>query len=93
MRSFVNGCTQRISQRLIELAEPPKQQTVNARALVVTKQAAIDEYLESKGIKLRSRTRYFNVRNSAAYDAGTAAASFGRPVSGSAGVLRIGDSK
>ena len=96
MRSFVNGCTQQISQRLIELAEPPKQQTVNARALVVTKQAAIDEYLESKGIKLRSRTRYFNVRNSAAYDAGTAAgnrASFGRPVSGSAGVLRIGDSK
>jgi hypothetical protein len=96
MRSFVNGCTQRISQRLIELAEPPKQQTANARALVVTKQAAIDEYLDSKGIKLRSRTRYFNVRNSAAYDAGTAAgnrASFGRPVSGSAGVLRIGGSK
>ena len=45
MRSFVNGCAQRISQRLIELAEPPKQQTANARALVITKRAAIDEYL------------------------------------------------
>jgi Protein of unknown function (DUF2786) len=97
MRNFVNGCAQRISQRLLELAEPPKQQTANARALVVTKQAAIDEYLECAGIKLgRSRTRYFNVRDSGAYDAGRAAgdrASFGRPVSGSAGVLRIGSGK
>jgi hypothetical protein len=95
MRNFVNGCTQRIRQRLIELAEPPKQQPANARALVVTKQAAIDEYLESAGIKLGgSRTRYFNIRDSAAYDAGKAAgerAHLGRrPVSG-ATILRIGD--
>jgi hypothetical protein len=97
MRNFVNGCTQRISQRLIQLAEPPKQQTANARALIVTKAAAIDEYLESAGIKLGgSKTRYFNIRNSAAYDAGAAAgdrASFGRPVSGSAGAPRIGSAK
>jgi hypothetical protein len=68
MHSFVNGCTQRISQRLIELAEPPKHQTTNARALVVTKQAAIDEYLQSEGIKLgRGRARYFNVQDSASF--------------------------
>jgi Protein of unknown function (DUF2786) len=94
MHNFVVGCTQRISERLLELAEPPKQQTANARALVVTKQAAIDEYMKSAGIELgRSRARYFNVRDSAAYNAGSSAgnrASFGRPVEGKASVPRLG---
>jgi hypothetical protein len=93
MRNFINGCTLRISERLIELAEPPKQQTTNARALVVTKQAAIDAYLETACIKLgRSRASTFSVKDHAAYEAGKAAgerASFGRPVEGKAGVLGL----
>jgi hypothetical protein len=94
MRNFIQGCTLRISQRLIELAQPPKQQTANARAIVVTKQAAIDAYMETEGIELcRSRASSFSVRDHAAYEAGKAAgerASFGRPVEGKAGLLRLG---
>jgi hypothetical protein len=94
MRDFIRGCTARISERLIELAEPPKQQTANARALIVTKQAAIDACLKAEGINLgRSRTSTFSIKDSAAYEAGKAAgerASFGRPVTGKAGVLRLG---
>lgn len=94
MRNFIQGCTVRISERLIELAEPPKRQTANARALVITKQAAIEKCLENEGIKLgRSRASTFSVRDYAAYEAGKAAgerASFGRPVTGKASVLRLG---
>jgi hypothetical protein len=94
MRNFIQGCTIRISERLEELAQPSKQQTANARALVVTKQAAIDEYLKTAGINLgRSRASTFSVRDTAAFEAGKAAgerASFGRPVAGTAGVLRLG---
>ncbi|MFY9838171.1 MAG: DUF2786 domain-containing protein, partial [Xanthobacteraceae bacterium] len=42
-RSFVMGCTGRISDRLCELAMPRPSQSSNSRALVVTKQAAIEE--------------------------------------------------
>jgi len=94
MRNFIQGCTIRISERLLELAQPPKQQTANARALVVTKQAAIDECLKAAGITLgRSRASTFNVRDHGAYEAGKAAgerASFGRPVTGKSAILRIG---
>jgi hypothetical protein len=97
LRSFVQGCTRRISERLLELAQPPKQQTANARALVVTKQAAIDAYLAAENIKLgSSRTSTFSVRDHAAYEAGKAAgerASFGRPVEGAASALRLGRTK
>jgi hypothetical protein len=96
MRDFIRGCTIRISNRLIELAEAPKQQqTSNARALVLTKQGAIDACLKDMGIELaRSRSSTFNVRDPAAYEAGKAAgerASFGRPVTGKASVLRLGN--
>lgn len=94
MRNFIQGCTLRISERLLELTKPPKEQTANARALVVTKQSAIDDYLEAAGIKLsRCRTSTFSVKDHGAYEAGKAAgerASFGRPVSGQASVLRLG---
>jgi hypothetical protein len=96
LRNFVQGCTLRISERLLELAQPPKQQTANARALVVTKQAAIDAYLAAEGIKLGFRSSRFSVKDHAAYEAGKAAgerASFGRPVEGAAGVLRLGRTK
>jgi hypothetical protein len=93
MRNFIQGCTLRISERLIELAKPPQQQTANSRALVVTKQAAIDEYLKAADINLgRSRASTFSIRDHAAYEAGRGAgerASFGRPVTGAAGALRL----
>jgi hypothetical protein len=93
MLNFIRGCTGRVSERLIELAKPPKQQTSNSRALVVTKQGAIATCLEAAGICLgSSRGSTINVKDVAAYEAGKVAgdrASFGRPVTGKASVLRL----
>jgi hypothetical protein len=94
MLNFIRGCTGNISERLIELAKPPKQQTSNARALVVTKHGAIAKCLEAAGICLGPLRRgsSINVKDVAAYEAGKVAgdrASFGRPVTGKANVLRL----
>jgi hypothetical protein len=97
IRSFVEGCTSRLSDRLLELIERSKTaQTSNGRELVVVKDAAIKALLKQLDIRLRtcSISSSSNV-NEAARDAGRAAgerASFGRPVSGAAGVLRLGKS-
>jgi len=94
-RSFVEACCDRISERLVELVKrSEKVRTSNGRELVVVKDAAIKAYMKEHDIHLQSccMGSSSNV-DSAARAAGRAAgdrASFGRPVSGAAGVLRIG---
>jgi hypothetical protein len=71
-----------------------KARTSNGRELVVIKDAAIKAFMKEHDIHLRSCSGYSpsNV-DSQAQAAGRAAgdrASFGRPVTGAAGVLRIG---
>jgi hypothetical protein len=93
IKGFVLGCTQRISERLQELAKPPAGQNGNARALVLTKSKAINDKLRELGIKLRTCGSRCSSYDDGAHAAGRAAAdgaSFGRPVSGAAGALRIG---
>ena len=89
--SFVEACCDRISDRLLELVERSKQgRTSNGRELVVVKDAAIEAFMKEHNIHLRTccGSSSSNV-NSAAQAAGDRA-SFGRPVSGAAGALRIG---
>jgi hypothetical protein len=83
MRGFVIGCTDRIGDRLTELATPRPTQSDNSRALVITKRAAIDECMKCAGIKLGSARYSAPARDSGAYNAGREAgnrATFGRPV-------------
>jgi Protein of unknown function (DUF2786) len=97
IRSFVEAGCERISNRLLELIERSKQaRTSNGRELVVIKDAAIKQFMKDQGMRLRTCSGYSpsNV-DAAARAAGRAAgdrATFGRPVTGSAGVLRIGKS-
>jgi hypothetical protein len=94
IRSFVDACCERISDRLIELVERSKRaRTSNGRELVLVKDAAIKAFMKEHDIRLRTcgGSGPANV-NAAAREAGHAAggrASFGRPVNGSAGVLRL----
>jgi hypothetical protein len=97
IRSFVDACCNRISDRLLELTERSRKvRTSNGRELVVIKDAAIKAYMKDHDIHLRTGSCHAPANISeAAHAAGHAAgnrASFGRPVSGSAGVLRIGKS-
>ena len=97
IRSFTAACCERISDRLLALVERSKAaRTSNGRELVVIKDAAIKAFMEKHGIHMRtcSGSSPSNI-NAAAQAAGRAAgdrASFGRPVTGAAGVLRIGRS-
>jgi hypothetical protein len=97
MRSFTQACCDRITDRLVALVERSKTaRTSNGKELVVVKDAAIKAFMKEHDIRLRtcSMGSSSNI-NSAAQAAGRAAgdrASFGRPVSGAAGVLRIGGS-
>ncbi len=81
--------------RLLALVERSKiARTSNGRELVVIKDAAIKAFMKDQGIHLRTCSGYSpsNV-DAAAHAAGRAAgdrATFGRPVTGAAGVLRIG---
>jgi hypothetical protein len=95
IRSFVEGACKRISERLAELTtRSEKACTVKGRELVVIKDAAIKTFMEEQGIRLRTSSgRASSNINEAARAAGGAAgnrASFGRPVNGSTGALRIG---
>jgi hypothetical protein len=92
INGFVMGATRRINERLAELVAASRTQaTANGRALVVTKKHLIAEAMG--GIETKA-TRSRSVRvTQDAMGAGRAAgdrASFARPVSGSAGVLRLG---
>jgi hypothetical protein len=98
MRSFTEACCDRISDRLLELVKRSEQaRTSNGRELVIVKDAAIKTFMKEHNIHIR--TTCFgssSTVNETARAAGNAAgdrAAFGRPVSGSAGVLRIGSSK
>jgi hypothetical protein len=95
MRSFVEACCDKISERLSELVERSKAaRTSNGRELVVVQDAAIKAFMKEHDIHLHwcGGGRSSNV-DSAARAAGHAAGdrvSFGRPVGGPAGVMRIG---
>ena len=97
IRSFTAACCERITSRLLAHVERSKTaRTSNGRELVVIKDAAIKAFIKEHGIHLRMCSGYSSANvNSAAQAAGRAAgdrASFGRPVTGAAGVLRIGGS-
>jgi hypothetical protein len=94
MRVFVEACCGRICSRLVELVKQSEEhRTSNGRELAVVKNAAIAAYLKDHGIRLRTVCSGGGGNtNEAAAAAGHAAgerASFGRPVSGVAGVLRL----
>jgi hypothetical protein len=97
IRSFTEACCQRITDRMLELVERSKAaRTSNGRELVVVKDAAIKQFMKEHNMRLRTCSGYSpsNV-DAAALAAGRAAgdrATFGRPVTGAAGVLRIGKS-
>ena len=96
IRSFTEACCNRIVERLLALIKRSEAvRTSNGRELAVVKDAAIKAFMKDNGIYLRAcggGGAPSNV-NTAAQAAGRAAgdrASFGRPVTGAAGVLRIG---
>jgi Protein of unknown function (DUF2786) len=96
IRSFVEACCERIGDRMIELVDRSKRaRTSNGRELVVIKDAAIQAFMKEHNIRVRSCGGSAPSHiNEAARRAGHAAgdrASFGRPVSGAAGVLKIGN--
>jgi hypothetical protein len=95
MRSFTEACCEKISERLVELIERSKAaRTANGRELVIVQDAAIKAFMKDHDINLRScRVGGSANVDAAARAAGHAAgdrASFGRPVSGPVGVLRLG---
>jgi hypothetical protein len=93
IKGFVLGCTDRISERILELCKPPAEQTNNSKAWMVIKSKAIADKMEECGIHLRALRSRFTSFDDGALAAGRKAgdhASFGRPVSGAAGVLRLG---
>ena len=94
MRSFTEACCSRITDRMLALVDRSKAaRTSNGRELVVVKDAAIKAFMKEHGIRLHTCSGYSSSNiNAAAQAAGRAAgdsASFGRPVSGAAGALRI----
>lgn len=94
-RSFTEGCCDKISERLAELVERSKAaRTSNGRELVVVQDSAIKAFMKEHDIHLGTcrSSRSANV-DSTARAAGHAAgdrASFGRPVGGPTGAMRIG---
>jgi hypothetical protein len=97
MRTFVEACCDRITDRLLALVDRSKEaRTSNGRELVVIKDAQIKAFMKEHDIHLRTCSGpSSSTVNAAAQAAGRAAgdrASFGRPVSGAGGVLRIGKS-
>jgi hypothetical protein len=94
INGFVYGITNRISERLRELCQPPAPTSANtnSRALVVIKQTQIKDKMKELGIHVRatSSNRQHDIGSYAAGHSAGERASFGRPVSGRAAVLRIG---
>jgi hypothetical protein len=93
INGFVDGITWRISDRLRELCKPPATASANSRALVVTKQGMIKAKMKELDIHLRTCSGSGRQHDAGSFAAGRSAgdrASFGRPVSGRAGTLRIG---
>jgi Protein of unknown function (DUF2786) len=92
IRGFVIGCTERISDRMVEMCDQSKTAcTTNGKALVVIKDQAIKDLLKAKGISLRccgGSSAGFSAGARAAGQSAGDRASFGKPVSGS--TLRLG---
>jgi Protein of unknown function (DUF2786) len=92
IRGFVDGCCERISDRLRALhAQSAAAATSNRRELVVIKSAAIDAKMEEWGIHV-SGLCLGGQTDSGSYKAGATAgnrANFGRPVSGRNATLRL----
>jgi hypothetical protein len=92
---FVMECTARISERLAALCKQSETvATNNGRALIVVKSSAIADAMASKGIRLGKSRRSSRRMDAGAYRAGQSAgdgASFGRPIGGRSGALRIGN--
>jgi hypothetical protein len=87
--SFIVGCVERIAERLRELT--PKLISGNGRALVVAKNALIDNYMRERGIKLREPFKLHR-SDPAAFNAGFKAgddARFNRPVEGERSVRQL----
>ena len=93
INGFVDGITVGISERLRELCKPPAAASTNGQALVVIKQTLIKAKLEELGIKLHtcSSSRQHDEGSFAAGRSAGDRANFGRPVSGRAATLRIGN--
>lgn len=96
-RNFAMGCSQRISERLIEEAERRKQGDVTmatGTSLVVVKDKLVAREFDKLGLKLRKTySSYTHGGSRNANAAGRAAgdrATFGRPVNGGRGTLSIG---
>ena len=89
---FVQGCCERISDRLKALcAQSAAAATSNGRELVLVKNAAVDAKMKEHGIKVRGCC-LGGQTNDSGYQAGRSAgdrASFGRPVTGAGAALRI----
>jgi Protein of unknown function (DUF2786) len=95
IRSFTAACCDRITERLLALVERSKAaRTSNGRELVVVKGAAIKAFMKDNNIHLRScSVGAPSTVDATAQAAGRAAgdrATFGRPMNGAGGVLRIG---
>jgi len=96
IRSFVEACCGRISDRLDELVKRSKvARTSNGRELMVVKDALIKAYMKEHNINLArcSGGSAPSTVNASAAAAGRSAgdrASFGRPVSGAGATLRLG---
>jgi hypothetical protein len=93
IRSFVVGCTDRISQRLDDLCKQSESvATSNAKALVVIKGQAVKAKIEELDLHFRACFGPCGAGDDSSYQAGKAAgdrASFGRPVSGRNATLRL----
>ena len=95
MRSFTEACCDRIGHRLLALVERSKAaRTSNGHELIVIRDAAIKTFMQDQGIRLRTCSGGYSPSNvnAAAQAAGRAAgerATFGRPVTGAGGALRI----
>ena len=95
IRSFTTACCERITDRLLALVERSKAaRTSNGRELVVIKDAAIKALLKDDPIDLTqlqcgAHPRMSMQRRMPLAGAAGDRASFGRPVTGEAGVLRI----
>jgi hypothetical protein len=95
IKEFVLGCVVRIDERIHDLCKQSEAvRTSNGRELVLIKSAAIDAKIKELDLHFRSSNVGCGANfDSAAFEAGRAAgnaATFGRPMSGTAGVLRIG---
>lgn len=92
INGFVFGCTNRISERLIELSMQAAP-TINGTALMVIKDQLINHKMKELGLNLIAPRKRSSRINANSYEAGKAAgnrATFGRPVGGEAGIKLIG---